>query len=952
MTPGHSGHADAPGTPGFTAGQTISGRYRIVRYLGRGGMGEVYEAEDVELREHIALKTLRPEIAGDARNISRFKQEIQLSRKVAHPNVCRVFDLVRHSDNDSSPSITYFLTMELLSGETLEARIQREGRMSTQQALPIIEQVSAGLDAAHLAGIVHRDFKPSNIMLVGGATRTRAVVTDFGLARSSAPPETSTVTETMTRHVLGTPGYIAPEVLAGGVGTTRSDIYALGVAVHRVIAGALPKSPGIVVRGVDPKWQRAIQRALDPLPEKRFSSAGEFVGAIRGNAPIQPIPAKPVIMAAALLGLLLLLGLLWQGWKRWRAQPSSEAMLLYRTGTNYIHSAAYFAASKALTEAIRLAPHYSLAHARLAEAWAELELPERAGVEMLIARREGTAGLSSTDRTQVDAIDLSITREFAGAAAKYQEMLKSAGSEKADLYVDLGRVYEKAGDRGQALADYQLATKTDPRNAAAWLNLAALHSQALQGTQAQEEFRRAEELYQVTSNLEGLTEVAYQRSADALRRERLGENAEYARKMLDRAQVTGNVHQQIRAKLQLGSNAFFSGDSALAERYAREALETAQAQHIESLAIRGLLILSDAFRRKRDYADAEKYCREALAEARRTESGLLAARSLVRLAGLHDEQGRSEEAAGEAREALNYFEKQHYARESLLCLALIGRWQRNRGDPAALDSFQRALELAEKLQDSPQMSLAHASLASLLESQERLPEALLHFQQSLEHSTTPEQIGYAAQECGGVLWKLGRYDEAEAMFKRAEDNAANFTTLRLRIAGSRAEMLLSQRRFDLAAALCARTLDATSQENLTLTRVLGSAQLGGHRKQEGRRNLEAALVMAEKSGSLESLRVAQLAAAEGRLETGDAAGSLELIRKMEPSIAKLPLSHWQALALAAGSDPVQGRQDAVAAKQQLDEIASQWGAAVFHLYIARPDLAARLRTISQPGRQR
>ena len=948
MTPGHSGHAEAHNSPGFAPGQVISGRYRIARFLGRGGMGEVYEAEDVELHERIALKTLRPEIAGDTRNISRFKQEIQLSRKVAHPNVCRVFDLVRHPGDDSSSRITYCLTMELLNGETLEARIQREGPMSTQEALPIVEQVSAGLDAAHQAGIVHRDFKPSNIMLVSGVTGPRAVVTDFGLARSSTPPDTSTVTETMTRHVLGTPGYIAPEVLAGATGTMRSDIYALGVAVHRVIAGALPTSPGIGATGVDPKWQRAIQRALDPVPEKRFSSAGEFVEAIRGNAPIQRIPAKPVIVAAALLGLLLLAGLLWRGWERWRAQPSSEALQLYRTGTNYIHSAAYFAASKALTEAIRLAPHYSPAHARLAEAWNELELPEKAGVEMLIARRDGTAGLSSGDRTLIDAIDLSITREFAGAAAKYQELLKNTGAEKADLYVDLGRVYEKSGDRAQALANYQLATKTDPRNAAAWLHLAALHSQALQGTQAQEEFGRAEELYQVTSNLEGLTEVAYQRSADAVRRERRGENAEYAGKMLERAQVTGNVHQQIRAKLQLGSNAFFAGDSALAERYAREALETAQAEHIESLAIRGLLILSNAFRRKRDYADAEKYCRQALAEARRTQSGWLAAESMLGLAGLHDEQGRSEEAAGEAKDALGFFEKQHYARESLLCLALIGRWQRNRGDPAALESFQHALEIAEKLQDSPQMSLAHASIGSLLESQERLPEALLHFQESLAHSTTPEQIGYAAQECGGVLWKLGRYDEAEAMFKKAEENAGNFATLRLRIAGSRAEMLLGQRKFDLAAALCARTLEASSQENLTLTRVLGSAQLGGSRKQEGRRNLEAALAMAEKSGSLESLRVAQLAAAEGRLETGDAAGSLELIRKMEPSLAKLPLSHWQALALAARSDPVHGRQDAAAAKQQLDEIASQWGAAVFQLYIARPDLAAMLRTISRP----
>ncbi len=331
-------NTDAHGSPAFVEGQIVSGRYRIVRFLGRGGMGEVYEAADLELRERVAVKTLRPDVAGDARSINRFKQEIQLSRRVAHPNVCKVFDLVRHSANDSSPSVIYFLTMELLIGETLEARIRREGPMSTNQALPIIEQISAALDAAHQAGIIHRDFKPSNIMLVGGPLGTRAVVTDFGLARSSASPDKSGATQTLTGHVMGTPGYIAPEVLAGSVVTIRADIYALGVAVYRLIAGTLPTSPAIMVKGVDPNWNRAIQRALDPSPENRFSSAGEFMNAIRGAVPTWRIPVKPMILVGGMLAAVLLVGVMWQGWERWRAQPSLEAMQLYRTGTNYLHA--------------------------------------------------------------------------------------------------------------------------------------------------------------------------------------------------------------------------------------------------------------------------------------------------------------------------------------------------------------------------------------------------------------------------------------------------------------------------------------------------------------------------------------------------------------------------------------------------------------------------------------
>jgi tetratricopeptide (TPR) repeat protein len=660
-----------------------------------------------------------------------------------------------------------------------------------------------------------------------------------------------------------------------------------------------------------------------------------------------------MILAGATVAAMLLMGVLWQAWERWRTQPSVEATQLYGTGANYLHAAAYFAASKALTEAARLAPRYSLAHARLAEAWTELELPEKAGVEMLIARREGTEGLSSIERMQIDAIDFSITREFAGAAAKYQEMLKSANADKTDLFADLGRVYEKSEDRTKALANYLLAAKADSRNAAAWLHLAALHSQALQSAQAQEDFGRAEELFQVTSNLEGLTEVYYQRSADALRRERLKENAEYARKMLETAQITGNVHQQIRAKLQLGSNAFYAGDSGLAEQLAREALETARTEHIESLAIRGILILSNAFRRKRDFAEAEKYCREALEDARRTQSSWLTAVSLLTLAGLHDEQERSEEAASEASEALKFFEAQHYARESLQCLVLLGRWQRDRGDAAALGSFQRALEIAETLQDSRQMALAHASIASLLVSQERMPEALPQFEQSLQHSTTAEQIGYAALEYGETLWKLGRYGEATAMFDKAEGNAANFATLRLVIARSRAEMLLSQRKFNEAEKLSARTLTAQSEPGVSviLTRVLGSAQSGGGRKQEGRQNCEAALVMAEKAGDLGALHEAQLAVVEARLDAGDAASALALAGKIEASFGQLPLSHWRCLALMARSDPTNRRRYADAAIQQLDDIAHHWGATAFQPYIARPDLAVLLRAISRRSTQ-
>jgi tetratricopeptide (TPR) repeat protein len=260
--------------------------------------------------------------------------------------------------------------------------------------------------------------------------------------------------------------------------------------------------------------------------------------------------------------------------------------------------------------------------------------------------------------------------------------------------------------------------------------------------------------------------------------------------------------------------------------------------------------------------------------------------------------------------------------------------------------------MAEKLKDSRQMSLAHASMGSLLGEQERLPEALVHHQKSLELSTSPQQIGYAALQCAEALWPLGRYNEATAMFLKAEANAVKFPALRLSIAGSQAEMLASQQKVSEAVTLCTRTLAASPEPDVTLklTRILGSMQIGLGKKKEGSVNCEKALSMAEKLGGVSSSLNAQLTAAEARIAVGDTVGALTLLRKLEPSVAKLPLSRWYALALSARADPKDSRNYALAAKQQLDDIERQWGKPTFQMYISRPDLRGSVELVSRLSR--
>ncbi len=330
-----AGAAGASAT--FHAGDILSHRFRIVQFLAQGGMGEVYEAEDLELARRVALKTIRPEIATEPRIIQRFKREITLSLKVTHPNVCRIFDLFHHRiEWGTGEAELSFLAMELLPGETLSSRLRAVGRMTSLEALPIVEQMAAGLAAAHHAGVVHRDFKSANVILVPAdedghheSDGQRAVVTDFGLARSVEGGEGLSTGLGM----VGTSAYMAPEQVEGGEVTPAADIYALGVVLYEMVTGVkpfvgdsplstavkrlkeAPASPRVHVPDLDPAWEAAILRCLEPVPENRFASAGDVVQALKGDGvapagrPQRGLLLRPAL-AAGLAVLIVLAGLI------------------------------------------------------------------------------------------------------------------------------------------------------------------------------------------------------------------------------------------------------------------------------------------------------------------------------------------------------------------------------------------------------------------------------------------------------------------------------------------------------------------------------------------------------------------------------------------------------------------------------------------------------------------
>jgi serine/threonine protein kinase/tetratricopeptide (TPR) repeat protein len=308
--------------PGLSAGRVLAGRFKIVRFLARGGMGEVYEAEDLELGENVALKTIRRDVGWEEGTLARFKQEIHLARKVTHPNVCRIFDVFHHieaSVDGPGQKIT-FLSMELLRGETLTERLRRAGPMTPDEALPLVRQMAGALAAAHKAGVIHRDFKSSNVILVPAGEEdgdVRVVVTDFGLARSSIGGQDLTMALSKPGEIRGTLAYMAPEQVAGEEITAAADVYALGLAMYEMLTGRLPfegasglavaferlkkaaPSPRTYVPGLDTRWETSILRCLERDPATRFQSFADLLQELEGEATSTSRTVEPELLAAS-----------------------------------------------------------------------------------------------------------------------------------------------------------------------------------------------------------------------------------------------------------------------------------------------------------------------------------------------------------------------------------------------------------------------------------------------------------------------------------------------------------------------------------------------------------------------------------------------------------------------------------------------------------------------------
>ena len=778
-----------------------AGRYHIVRLLGRGGMGEVYLARDQTLPREVAIKFITSDHAQDADARRRLIREAQAAAALDHPAICTVYD------TGETPDGQPYIVMQYVDGVPLTEVLER-GPLPVRDALTLSAEIAEALAAANAHGIVHRDLKPANVMITAGG---RPKLVDFGIAKvfmASPSSEDDETASAVTRRgsIVGTVGYMSPEQAQQRVLDGRSDLFSLGAVLFELLTGRRaftgatpvetlgnvlhvhPPAPSQLRPGLDERHDELCRRLLAKDPSDRFKSAEQAVGAIRLLIPDSsrtalpidthgheiPGPRAPRRYARWVAGLLILLSTVagvtwWLGAIGLRDAPE-DAEIAYRRGTDALREGAYYKASNALEDAVRIFPGYVLAYARLAEARAELDDQRAAQASLL--KIQLPWGTPKEERLRVDAIKALVLRDVDRAIGAYRQLaLQNPGD--AGAWLDLGRAQESAGLRPDARASYERAVKTSPDYAPAYVRLGYMAGLESRQEEALAAFAQAERLYQSRLDVEGLTEVLLRRGAMHDSFTDLKAARADIERALSLATEVNAPYQQLRARLALSSVTASEGKFAEAIRTASAAIQDALTQRLETVAADGLIDLASLMQspfpgtdteRAERLKQAEAHAQRAAQLAEQQGAARIAARAKVQLAAIYNEQRRPADALALVSTVLPFLQENRYRRFELLGLSIASRAH------LALDDLEQArqisstvLDVAQTVKDEAQIALATSNLASVDTALGNYPEAL-RLRRSVEEIRVRQadewSIPYDLGNRADLLIRMGRNKEA------------------------------------------------------------------------------------------------------------------------------------------------------------------------------------------------
>jgi tetratricopeptide (TPR) repeat protein len=991
-------------------GRVLLGRFEVVRHLGSGGMGDVYEAIDRDLgpgHGRIALKTVRRAIAENSAALARFKEEVVLARRVSGPHVCRIHELFVPVDTEAAGCCA-FLTMEYLEGTTLADRLASlaettGGALTLKDASAIAVQLCEALESIHQAGVIHRDLKPRNIMLcrstgqsgldsAGKDGAEKVVVTDFGLARVRAR-ESANAETGLTRPgaVMGTPEYMAPEQLEGREASAATDIYALGLVLYEMVTGRQafaastplgaamrraqrPTLASSLRREVPAAWDDVIRCCLEYEPERRFQSAREVMEELRKRRLVvwrfeqgQRIAVTPrgTMVAGALL-VLLLAGTGWRWYRNSRYKPPPElALRWYERGRAALRQGSYLEATHALEQAIQVDSNFAMAHAGLAEALGELDFAQSAQREMLLASApEQVRDLPELDRRYIEAVRRTLVRDYSAAAQNYEEILNALPEEPAErreaAYVDLGRAYERAGKVAETLAKYEQAARMTPDDPAPFLRMGILKSRTRDMVGAEADFETAEKIYAASSNREGEAEVAYQRGYAANEAAESEKAKTYLNESLKLAKEIGSVQLEARSLSQLSSLAYNDShdDEAIAD--ANQAIQLARDNGLEYWSTDGLMRLGNAYLDKEDFATAENYLQQSLRLATDNQHPRIEAAANLSLASLRGQQGKVEDEIRYAKAALPYYKDYGFMNAAAAAETLAVRGERSKGDlAAALADANALLALAQKTDSVLWEQRAEELIGSIDFEMDEFPSALKHFEKAFEasqqlHDSDPFQQVHKAY----ALVRLGRFADAKAALDMVAPEARKRNDLGEAAAHLRAQMELASDdpqgslatvRQALASFPGIHTRIALELKEFEAVTEAESGQIGSAQK-----HVALMETLAEQDGGKQTVADARLAAAQVALLAKTPQLAISFIEAARPDFvtANRRDSIWRSLYVEAearrAAGDVKGSADAAQkALDILDGIKQSWGDSAFNFYSSRPDYQRAMRELSK-----
>ena len=795
---------------------------------------------------------------------------------LTHPNIAAVYDYGETAEGQP------YIVMELVSGRTLSDVLDDE-RLSLARSVQIVSAIAEALGEAHRLGIVHRDVKPANVVI---NERGQVKVLDFGLVKhldendkGRTDPQTR-FAYTQSDVIVGTPLYLSPEQATGKAVDGRSDLFALGALLYECITGksafsgtsvieigaqvihVTPAPPSEMNPRIPAELDRVTMKALQKNPDARHQSAAELIADLNavsatlprdGDSPprapasvarasalttlTQSLRRPRLSLGAFIIGAIIVGFIVWAAMRYWKPapyQPTPEALAWYHKGVDALRNGAFLQASKNLENAVTADQDYAIAHARLAEAYTELDYTDKAKDELLRVSSlvPDRSQLPELDRLYLTGINATVTRDFSDAVKAFEELARLT-PEDAHAFVDLGRAYEKTDDIEKALENYLKATTLDGQYATAYLRAGDIHSRKTDVASASAAFEKAEALFKALSNPEGVGEV--QRLRGILFRG-IGKPAEARTQFqdgLETAKATGNEAQQVLCLIELAYLASNDGKTKEAQQYAMQAVEFARQRHLENLTAGGLIELGNSFWSSGEYPQAEKYFKEAIELSRAQGGRRREAIGKMNLGAIYLHQLRTDEGLALNQEALNYFRQGNYPRQILICLNFIGRSQRQKGDyEAALKTFAEKLERAKQGGDQREIAFAYGEVGSVLAELEQYSEALRKYSDSYEINKSlanDSQKAYNLHNRGNMLWNLGRYSDAQASLNEALEIASqpgsDYKQLLAEIELSFAQVELSERRFAEARTRATKAL-SLSRDKYTQVEVGARNTLG------------------------------------------------------------------------------------------------------------------------------